>query len=137
MFLTLNLKLHFDGKDAEENLNLGDRKNSRKKNRKERDYGEEAKKEEEAPKKAFPPFILPSLHFRWAHISFDWAPSCFGQSIMPFQTLRLEDLAALTLINFLKIKRQKPCKINSSQCTNILETASYERVEEMLCSRGQ
>ena len=56
---------------------------------------------------------------------------------MSLQTLRLEDLAALTLVNFLKIKRQKSCKINSSQCTNILETSSYERVEEMLCSRGR
>ena len=56
---------------------------------------------------------------------------------MSFQTLRLEDLAAFTLVNFLKIKRQKSCKINSSQCTIILETSSYERVEEMLCSRGQ
>ena len=56
---------------------------------------------------------------------------------MSFQTLRLEDLVALTLVNFLKIKRQNSCKINSSQYTNSLETSSYERVEEMLCSRGQ
>ena len=56
---------------------------------------------------------------------------------MSFQTLKLEDLAAPTLVNFLKIKRQKSCKINSSQCTNILKTSSYERVEEMLCSRGR
>ena len=56
---------------------------------------------------------------------------------MSFQTPRLEDLAALALVNFQKIKRQKSCKINSSQCTNILQTSSYERVEEILCSRGQ
>ena len=54
---------------------------------------------------------------------------------MSFKTLRLEDLAALTLVNFLKIKRQKSCKINSSQCPNILETSSYEKLEEMLCLR--
>ena len=74
MFLTLNLKLHFDGKDAEEVLNLGDRKNSRKRRKEREATGKKLKKEEETPEKAFPPFILPSLHFRWAHISFDWAP---------------------------------------------------------------
>ena len=56
---------------------------------------------------------------------------------MPFYALRLEDLDALTLVNFLKIKRQNSYKINSSQYTNILETSMYEIVEEMLCSRVQ
>ena len=63
MFLTLNLKLHFDGEDAEEVLNLGDRKNSRKR-RDQQQLREEAKnrKEKTRPngspplKVLFPPF---------------------------------------------------------------------------------
>ena len=63
MFLTLNLKLHFNGEDAEEVLNKGDRKNSRKR-RDEQQLREEAKKRKEKPrpngspslKVFFPPF---------------------------------------------------------------------------------
>ena len=100
-------------------------------------YGKKLKKrKKKLPRKLFP--VLFSRVSTSGGLTFPLTgpPSCFGQSIMSFQTLRLEDLAALTLVNFLKINRQKSCKINSSQCTNILETSSYERVE-MLCSRGQ
>ena len=38
------------------------------------------------------------------------------------------------LVYFMKMKRQKPCKINSFLWTNILQTSSYEMVEEMVCS---
>ena len=42
IFLTLNLKLHSDGEDAEEILNLGDRDNNRKtKKKQKREEGEE------------------------------------------------------------------------------------------------
>ena len=64
MFLTLNLKLHFDGKDAGEVLNLGERKNSSKKGRR-RSVGERLtkRKKKERPETAFfSLFILPNLH---------------------------------------------------------------------------
>ena len=47
-------------------MNLGERKNNSKRRKEEEEATKE--KEEGAPKKAFPPFILPSLHFGWAHI---------------------------------------------------------------------
>ena len=47
IFLILILKLHFDGEEAEEILNLGDRRISRKKE-------EEEEKRKEPPKSAFP-----------------------------------------------------------------------------------
>ena len=59
---------------------------------------------------------------------------CLGQPISHLNTSILEDLAALLLVYFLKMKRQNSCKINSSQCTNVLQTSSYEIEEEIVYS---
>ena len=53
--------------------------------------------EEETLERAFFPLILPSLHFGWAHILFDWAHP-LGQPIKPFKPSILEDLATLPLV---------------------------------------
>ena len=103
--MTLNLKLHFDGEDAEEILNLGDSENSRKTKKKKKKREEE---EENLERKLFPPFILqvsPSAGLPFPLIGL--TPSCFGQPILPFKPSILEDRAILPLIQFLKIRKTK------------------------------
>ena len=86
MFLTLNLKLHSDGEDAEEVLNLGDRKNSQKR-REEKKLREEAKKEEEeTPERAFSPFYSPESPRLGSHC-LTGPVIAFGQPIKPFKHL--------------------------------------------------
>ena len=75
MFLTLNLKLHFDGKDAGEVLNLGERKNSSKKEGRRR----------RAPETGLFPILFSSsagLPFPLTGLQSPY----FGQPIKPFKT---------------------------------------------------
>ena len=75
MFLTLNLKLHFDGKDAGEVLNLGERKNSSKKEGRRRS----------APERGLFPLLFSSSAGLLFPLTGLQSPY-FGQPIKPFKT---------------------------------------------------
>ena len=94
---------------------------------------EEAANKREPQKRAFAHFKSPESPLLW----FLWLGSqllALDSPLCPLNTSILEDLAILPLVYFMKMKRQKSCKINSFLCTNILQTSSYEMVEEMVFS---